>query len=71
LGPGGSRGNAANPLDEFLFKSLFSQTGCFNRKQTVQISGVCTGPKKERSIDHPAGFNAPERVYGPKITGVP
>jgi hypothetical protein len=36
----GSSGNGANPLHDFLFKSVFLKTGCFKQEKTVQFSRV-------------------------------
>jgi hypothetical protein len=43
-----SSGNGANPLHDFLFKSLFLGTGRFNQEKTVQFSRVLLTVKWER-----------------------
>jgi hypothetical protein len=68
-GPGGSSGNSANPLHDFLFKQVFLETGCFNREKTVQFSRVPLSVKNRLIIKVFRDFGQVRRALRPKNKG--
>jgi hypothetical protein len=49
LMPEGSSGSSANPLHDFLIKSVFLKMGRFNQEKTVQFSCVLLTVKRGTS----------------------